>query len=336
MIPRIAHFVFGLREQHEPFHFLNAVAIESAQRYLRPEQIHFHYKNLPWGPHFDRVLPLLTLHEIDLVPEVLEADYEADVVPPWFRYAHHADFVRLDALIEHGGVYADIDTVFVREFPDDLFEAPFVIGHEGERTGRTHGQEASLALQRPHDCRHRGRSSPGAGATRWRAGWTARGATTVGSSPSVCPARCRTGSGSSRRKPSSPSPTTERASLHCSSATNPCPSAALSVHLWAHLWWDRERRDFSDIHGGRLTAAQLATAHTTLARLVRPFLPERPAPRSELGRWVYAALDEQSGYGNSGTFRREALGVHGCRCRVGAVAPGLRRPLLLRPRTGPR
>jgi len=27
----------------------------------------------------------------------------------------------------------------------------------------------------------------------------------------------------------------------------------LSMHLWNHLWWSKERRDFSDFHQGRLT-----------------------------------------------------------------------------------
>jgi len=306
MIPRIAHFVFGLREQHEPFHFLHAVAIESAQRFLRPEQIHFHYKNLPWGPHFDRVLPLLTLHEIDLVPEVLEADYEADVVPQWFRYAHHADFVRLDALIEHGGVYADIDTVFVREFPDDLFDAPFVIGHEGDV------RDARTGEIRPSLCNALMLSAPGSEfARRWRdemanwldGSWSSHSGFLAERLSREMPEGIRI----EPKETFFPFSYDRKGLAALLERDEPLPEAALSIHLWAHLWWDRERRDFSDVHGGRLTAPQLANAHTTLARLVRPFLPDQPAPRPELGRWVYAALDEQSGYGNSGTFRREAL-----------------------------
>ena len=36
--------------------------------------------------------------------------------------SHEADFVRLDALIAHGGVYADIDTLFVHPVPARLFD----------------------------------------------------------------------------------------------------------------------------------------------------------------------------------------------------------------------
>ena len=98
-----------------------------------------------------------------LVDEVLAADYSAGHVPNRYRYAHHADFIRLDALIEHGGVYADIDTIFVRAFPDELFAAPFVIGREppvrDERTGEW----------RPSLCNALLMSEPGAAFARaWR------------------------------------------------------------------------------------------------------------------------------------------------------------------------
>ena len=114
---------------------------------LEPDVIYLHYKHLPWGPWWERVAPHLRLREVDLAP-VSTADYSAGTVPPSYRYAHHADFVRLDALIEYGGIYADIDTVFVNPFRPDLFERPFVIGAEppvpDERTGET----PALAVQR--------------------------------------------------------------------------------------------------------------------------------------------------------------------------------------------
>jgi hypothetical protein len=99
VIPPIAHFVFGLREQDEPFHFLHYVSLESCRRVLEPEAIYFHHKHLPWGPWWERIRPHLTLVEVDHAPEVEAADYSAGHVPTQYRYAHHADFIRLDALI---------------------------------------------------------------------------------------------------------------------------------------------------------------------------------------------------------------------------------------------
>jgi hypothetical protein len=51
------------------------------------------------------------------------------------------------------------------------------------------------------------------------------------------------------------------------------PDGLYSLHLWAHLWWHRHRRDFSPFHAGRLTPAYVRHAETPYARLARPFLP---------------------------------------------------------------
>src|SRR4051812_28235591 len=105
MIPSAAHFVYGLREQDEPFHFLHYVAIESCRRVVQPDRIFFHHQHLPWGPWWDRIAPELTLVAVQPAEEVLATDYDAPSaehrVPEHYRYAHHADFIRLDALIEH-------------------------------------------------------------------------------------------------------------------------------------------------------------------------------------------------------------------------------------------
>jgi glycosyltransferase involved in cell wall biosynthesis len=310
VIPRIVHFVFGLREQTEPFHLLHAVAIESARRYLAPEEIHFHYKELPWGPHFERVRPHLTMHEVDLVPEILGTDYDPDVVPDRYHYAHHADFIRLNALIEYGGVYADIDTVFVAEFPDILFEAPFVIGQEGEVTDPRTGE------LRPSLCNALLMSEPGSEfATRWRdempswldGSWSNHSGFLAHELAGKLADKVRV----EPRETFFPFSFTPDGLAALLEREEPLPPGALSVHLWAHLWWERDRLDFSGVHAGRLTAPQLARARTTLASLVRPFLPPAPARRGELGRWRYISLDEASGYGYSARDCREALEAAG-------------------------
>ncbi len=50
---------------------------------------------------------------------------------PLTHVAHRADVVRLQKLIEHGGIYLDADVLVQRDF-DDLLDYPAVLGREGE------------------------------------------------------------------------------------------------------------------------------------------------------------------------------------------------------------
>jgi len=54
---------------------------------------------------------------------------------------------------------------------------------------------------------------------------------------------------------------------------HPWPEKALSVHLWAHLWWDRKRRDFSAFYADLLTEDYIRNVDTTYNLAARPFLP---------------------------------------------------------------
>ena len=311
MIPRVAHFVFGLREQDEPFHFLHYASLESCRRVLEPEAIYFHHKHLPWGSWWERIRPHLTLIRVEHVEEVLSADYLPGRVPPEYRYAHHADFIRLDALLEHGGVYADIDTIFVRPFPDELFDAPFVIGREPavrhERTGEL----------RPSLCNALMMAERGAPFARaWQAEMADALDGTWSNHSGFLPERLsRTRPEIVRIEPEvsffpfGPS----RAGLSkLLEQRAPLPAGTISVHLWAHLWWDRRRRDFSSAHAGWCIPSFLRRAPTTLADLTRPYVPDPAAgiPRPPnhavaasssspvpTTRWGYLSLDEDSGYG---------------------------------------
>jgi glycosyltransferase involved in cell wall biosynthesis len=294
MIPRIAHFVFALEEQDEPMHFLHYASIESCRRVLEPERIYLHHRHLPWGPWWERISPHLTLVPAQSVEAVLAADYARGLVPERFRYAHHADFIRLDALIEHGGVYADIDTIFVRDFPQELFEQRFVIGREpavrDEHTGE----------RRPSLCNALLMSEPqGAFARAWRermagsldGSWSNHSGFLSHTLSEHMPDRVRVESQESFFA----FPPTVRGLAALLRERHEIPSEALSVHLWAHLWWERRRRDFSPAHAGWATPAFVRSARSTLAEMLRPYLPASAAPQAP--RWSYHSTDDVSGYG---------------------------------------
>lgn len=293
----MAHFVFGLREQREPFHFLHYAAVESCRRMLRPETIYFHHGHLPWGPWWDRVRPHVRLVEVEHLDEVAPSRRR---IPAEYLYAHQADFVRLDVLVEHGGVYADIDTIFLRPFPDELFEAPFVIGREAPvRDERTHRLRPSL-------CNAVLMSEPGAAfARRWRAEmpgaldgtWSNHSGFLAERLSGLMPDEVRVEPEASFF----PFPPTPAGLSRLLEQRVEVPAGALSVHLWAHLWWARERRDFTPAHAGWCTPESLRATRTTVGDLARPYLPAPPAARTgrrrRPGGWSYLSFDEDSGYG---------------------------------------
>lgn len=122
MIPKIVHFVFGLKEQKEEFHFIYAMAIVSAKIVLKPEKIYMWYHYEPHGKYWDKVKRLLTLEKVDIPTHIGDKVIE--------MYQHKADVVRLQKLREYGGIYLDIDTICVRPV-EDLLAYDMVIGQEG-------------------------------------------------------------------------------------------------------------------------------------------------------------------------------------------------------------
>lgn len=308
MIPRIAHFVFGIDEQVEPFHFVHYAAIESCRRVVAPEQIYFHHRYEPWGPWWDAIRPHLRLLRVEEAPAVLAADYSSGDVLPIFRYAHHADFIRLDALIEHGGIYADIDTIFVRPLPEELFEAQFVIGREPPAQDEISGE------WRPSLCNAMLLAEPGSAFAReWREQMPAAlNGTWNNHSGFLAAELSQSMPGALRIEPQAsffPFPATRDGLIDLLERRAAVPDNAFSVHLWAHLWWERRRRDFVRAHSGWSAPRFVRHAQTTLADLARPYLP----PRSDdpAGRWSYLSLDEDSGYGIAGERCMSALEASG-------------------------
>jgi hypothetical protein len=271
-IPRIVHFVFGLRPQTEPFHLLHYLALESCRRVLRPERIYFHCAALPYGSYWDLIRPALTLMPVTPARDVLEADYSRGFVPEAYRYAHHADVIRLDALIEHGGIYADIDTIFLRPLPADLYRHPFVIGEEGMVRDEITGD------WRPSLCNAFMMARPSAPyAIAWRerlasalnGSWSNHSCLLAQRLSEECPQDVHVEPQASFF-PVVCAPDDVRRLLERNDLDL---SASYTMHLWAHVWWDEWRHDFSTRHAGHFTADDIRRVDTTLNRVLRAYLP---------------------------------------------------------------
>ena len=125
MIPNVIHFCFGLSQDHggKPFSLVHYLAVRSAVEVNRPEAVRLYYCYEPSGEWWERARPYL-----DLVPvEPMATLYGV----PHPHYAHQADFRRLAALDEQGGIYLDMDVLCLRSF-EPLRRLEMVLGEEGK------------------------------------------------------------------------------------------------------------------------------------------------------------------------------------------------------------
>ncbi|MFP4209113.1 MAG: glycosyltransferase [Wenzhouxiangella sp.] len=286
-IPRRFHFVFGLREQSEAFHLLHYLCLASCIAVNKPESIQFHYRHEPWGELWDRIRPMLTMRPIASGPSAFRPErYEDTQEGRMIRnlgidYAHEADFLRLDILAEEGGIYADMDTLFVQRYPEAWLDSDFVIGEEYSPLAPGEPMRPSLCnavlLSRPES----------AFLSAWRQGmarafdgrWNTHSCREAGRLWHQMPEAVRVlPSAYFYRYGSTPE------GIRTLLEERDCPPADLySVHLWAHLWWSAERRDMTDVHAGMIDGEWIRKSNSTLANLARSFLPDGPATDHRAG-----------------------------------------------------
>jgi hypothetical protein len=124
-IPNEYHFIWGLTPPGigKPFVMVHYIAIVSCYNVNKPDKINFYYAYEPSGPWWEKAKSLLNLIQ---------------VFPPIHVYgrrlehaAHKADVLRLEILLEKGGVYLDLDVLSIRSFAD-LLDMHLVMGEEYE------------------------------------------------------------------------------------------------------------------------------------------------------------------------------------------------------------
>jgi len=279
LIPNTFHFVFGLKPQTEPFHLMHYLCLASCIAVNEPDAVHFHYQHEPYGELWDTIRPRLQLRRIE--PNRFVAGYGyADPGIARFRYAHLADFARLEIVAEEGGVYADMDTLFLRPIPAEWRNCEFIVGRE--RTPPVAGAAGSL-------CNAWLASAPGASfGRRWLEGMREAFDGSWSNHSTLLPYEL------SQAHPETVEIKPEAAFYALDWTAEgvaglfernvALPESALSLHLWSHLWFDRHRRYFSNFDGRQLTVDYVGFADTTYANHARRFLP----PGSRPSRSAYA------------------------------------------------
>jgi hypothetical protein len=281
MIPRILHYCFGMTRDFggRPWSLMHYVCLRSAVEHLRPARVNFYCQYEPKGPWW-----ALTREFVNVVSiRAPRAVYGNAVL----HYAHRADIVRLEKLIEHGGIYLDADVLVHRSF-DDLLEHSVVLGMEGEGLDRGLCNAVMLAeqnapfLKRWH-AEYRSFRSKGPGDEFW-----------VEHSVHV-PARL------AREFPEeilvlpqtsfySPNWDGDGLQLIFHSA-EPLRTQGYATHLWENLAWERYLKD--------LSPGTVRSVDTNFHRWARPYLgtlPDsyaRPSAADLAGRRFRAAVGRQ-------------------------------------------
>ena len=118
-IPNIVHFVYIKERPWKLHHYL---AVKSALVKAKADSVKVWLDEEPDGEWWDKTKPLVTVNKVKAPTEIFGK--------PITQPAHKSDVIRLQVLIQEGGIYADTDVIFVKPFTD-LLNNDFVMGHQG-------------------------------------------------------------------------------------------------------------------------------------------------------------------------------------------------------------
>jgi GT2 family glycosyltransferase len=146
-IPNILHFVYGMEPQTEEFELYKYIAVMSAWTVNRPEKVYFYYRYEPFGKWWEKIKPILTMEMVEPISSIFGN--------PVCHRAHQADILRLQKLIERGGIYLDIDTISVSTMRPFLgSNHHFIIekqdSYNPDQDGQVYGICNAVMLSRPY------------------------------------------------------------------------------------------------------------------------------------------------------------------------------------------
>ncbi len=154
-IPNYLHFVYGMctERRDRPFSFVHYIAFRSSLEVHQPARTILHTGYKPSGPWWDAIASEVEIR-IVTPPTSVHGN-------PVDRPEHRSDLVRLDALLEFGGLYLDMDTISVRSVAE-LRQHRCVLGKESTPGSGSHGLSNAVMMAEP--------ASPFL--TRWKAAYS--------------------------------------------------------------------------------------------------------------------------------------------------------------------
>ncbi|WP_164712229.1 glycosyltransferase [Methylobacterium currus] len=122
-IPKTFHFIIASNDPDEPprFSLINYLAVRSALDLNEGFKAVIHCDPEPQGPYWDMLKGSVDIVRTTLPKRVF--DRPVDLI------AHRVDVLRMQVLLEHGGIYLDFDTICQKPFAP-LLDGSVVLGRE--------------------------------------------------------------------------------------------------------------------------------------------------------------------------------------------------------------
>ncbi|XP_041366970.1 uncharacterized protein LOC121381692 [Gigantopelta aegis] len=126
VIPSLVHFTWYGGKQKNHFRFHHMLAILAGHKFVRPARIFLWIDMVPEGNYFAEIrqkVPELYLIHRETPKQIYGRQIKVS--------EHHTDIVRLEAVLEYGGIYLDLDAMVVKPL-DPLLNYEVVMGYEHE------------------------------------------------------------------------------------------------------------------------------------------------------------------------------------------------------------
>lgn len=140
-IPKTLHYCFGMAPDFggKKWGLSHYACVRSAIDKIKPDNVYLYYQYEPQGGWWEETKKLVDLVQIEAPTQI----FGNPVTHP----AHRADIVRLEKLLELGGIYLDSDVLVHKSF-DDLLGHSAVLGAEGR--GAAFGTANAVILSEPN------------------------------------------------------------------------------------------------------------------------------------------------------------------------------------------
>jgi mannosyltransferase OCH1-like enzyme len=124
-VPKIVHYCWYGGKRRSMFRFYHFISILSAYKFIKPEVIYFWYDFIPQGNLWKDIRRRVPIIQTKHRPAPTHIYYRS-----LSRYdQHQSDIVRLEAVMEYGGIYMDLDVVALKSF-DPLLKYDTTMGYE--------------------------------------------------------------------------------------------------------------------------------------------------------------------------------------------------------------